>query len=64
MSSVTLTYSWLFKVCYKHKFFVQLAYPHTAHRQRDRADEHAVQGEVPQGHPADGGATQQLHQRS
>ncbi len=43
---------------------VQLAHPHSADRQRDRADEHAVQGEVPQGHPADGGAAQQLHQRS
>jgi hypothetical protein len=43
---------------------VQLAHPHSADRQRDRADEHALQGEVPQGHPADGGAAQQLHQRS
>ena len=47
----------------KSVFLLQLSYPNTSDRQRDRADEHAVQGEVPQGHPADGGEAQQLYQR-
>lgn len=42
----------------------QFSDPYSSDRQRDRPDEHALQGEVPQGHPADGGETQELYYRS
>ena len=42
----------------------QFSDPYSSDRQRDRPDEHALQGEVPQGHSADGGETQELYYRS
>ena len=44
-------------------FFVQFPHPDASDWQWDRVDEHAVQGEVPEGHAADGGEAQQLHLR-
>ena len=41
--------------------FFQLTHPYPTDRQWDSADEHPLQGEVPQGHPGDGGEAHQVH---